>query len=197
VFLMQSAATEAGVSIDPHAAELLTEQVGNDRLAIRSELDKLFTFVGDAGPVTVEHVAALIGDASTTTPDAILDAALFGDVESLDAGVQRLRVEGGSPASLASQMLRQLILLWTMGVTIESGASVRTAVDRARPPVFSRRRASVEAALRRWSANELIWARRVVGEAVAASRHTPLLEPALISSALHDIAARSQTLDRR
>jgi DNA polymerase III subunit delta len=196
VSFIHSAALDAGLSVDAEAVELLTEQLGGDRLAARSELEKLFAYAQDAGMVTAAHVNDLIGDASTSAPEEIGDAALSGDPEKLDSAFQRFRAAGGSPAALGSQVLRQLIALWGMRAMVESGASVRTALDRVRPPVYPRRREAVEAVLKRWPTGELTWARRVLNQAVAESRYLPALESALVANALSQIAARAQSLAR-
>jgi DNA polymerase-3 subunit delta len=196
VSFIQSAASEAGMRVDPDAMELLTEHLGGDRLAARAELDKLFLYVGESGPVSAESVEAIVGDTSEVRSDHIIDAALLGEAEALESGLDSLRAEGGSAVSLASTTLRHLVQLWTMRIAVDAGSPLSSALERARPPVFPRRRGAVEATLRRWPADDLAEARRDIDAAVLSTRLQPNLEMAIVSHSLHALARQAQRLVR-
>jgi DNA polymerase-3 subunit delta len=194
--LIHAAAEEAGLVIEPAALEILVENLGGDRLASRGELEKLFLYVGDQGPVSVADVEAVVGDTAEFRSDAIIDAALLGDSEALEAELGRLRAEGGSAAALGAQVLRHMLQLAAMRASMVGGLSAAAAVERARPPIFSRRRGAIEAQLKRWSVENLADERRNMAEAVALTRRQPALESAAISAALHAVALRSRRLTR-
>jgi DNA polymerase-3 subunit delta len=194
--LIHAAAEEAGLVIEPAAIELLLENLGGDRLASRRELEKLFLYVGDKGPVTAADVKAVVGDTAEFRSDEIIDAALLGDGEGLEAGLARLRAEGGSAAGLGAQLLRHMFQLAAMRASMLAGVSAAAAVERARPPIFLRRRAAIEAQLKRWQGNDLADARRRMAEAVTLTRRVPALESAAISAALHSLALQSRRLSR-
>ena len=196
VSFLQNAAAEAGMSLDPEAVELLAEHLSADRLAARSELAKLFLYVGEAGRVRPEDVQAVVAEAGELRPDQLIDAALMGEGEALESGLERLRAEGGSAAALASQALRSLIQVSSLRSAVEAGTPLAAALDRARPPLFARRRAATEAVVRRWPAADLAWARRRIAEAILASRRLPALDIALVSEALHGVAGRARRLGR-
>lgn len=189
--LIKSMAQDAGVVIDPDAFELLLMQLGADRLAIRNEMEKLFLYVGDGGRLTAEDVADLVGEVAAARADRIVDSALLGDAATVETELLRLASEGGSAASVASQGLRHLLALQSMRQTVEGGRSAREAIERARPPVFFRRKPAVEAALRAWSTEGLRDARSGLAAAVLQSRLQPALEFAVVSAALQRIAARA------
>jgi DNA polymerase-3 subunit delta len=192
--LVHAAAEEAGLVVEPAAVELLTESLGGDRLASRREIEKLFLYVGDRGQVTAADVEAVVGDIAEFRGDQIIDAALLGASEPLEAGLDRLRAEGGSAAGLGAQVLRHLIQLATWRAQIRTGRSVSAVLDRARPPVFSRRRPVVEAQLKHWQSRDLAEARRRMADAIALTRRQPALEGAAISAALHGIALQARHL---
>jgi DNA polymerase-3 subunit delta len=194
--LIHAAAEEAGLVIEPAALELLVESLGGDRLASRRELEKLFLYVGDQRVVGVADVQAVVGDTAEFRSDAIIDAALLGDSEALEAGLGRLRAEGGSAAALGAQVLRHMVQLAAMRASMLGGLSAAAAVERARPPIFSRRRSSIEAQLKRWSVDDLADERRNMAEAVALTRRQPALEGAAVSAALHAVALQSRRLTR-
>src|SRR5690606_18190844 len=62
--LIDEGSRKAGVRIEPDARELLVASLGADRAASRSELDKLFTYAHGQSVVTVDDVAAVVGDVS-------------------------------------------------------------------------------------------------------------------------------------
>ncbi len=193
---LHAAAEEAGITIAPAAAELLLESLGSDRLAARGELEKLFLYVGEAKAVAIEDVEAIVGDTTGAQTDRAIDAALLGESETLETELERLRSEGSSPVALGTLALRHLMHLQSLRVTVDSGTSPADAVRFAKPPVFFRRRTSVQAALSRWDADTLAGARRRIDRAVAETRLHPALESAIISEALHAIAQRAQRLKR-
>ena len=67
--LIRTAAEEHGVTIEPAALELLAENLGGDRLAIRGELEKLFLYAQDQRVVTLADVAAVVGDTTESHTD--------------------------------------------------------------------------------------------------------------------------------
>lgn len=191
---IRAAADEAGVRIDPGALELLAENLGGDRLAIRGELEKLFLYVGDAAHVMLADVEAVVGDTTASEMDTTIDAALLGDHEGLETGLARMRAEAGSPASLGAAALRHLLALQSLRASIDAGENVESAMNYARPPIFSRRRRTIAAELSRWPSRALIEARRRIDQAVYLTRVQPAIEDPAISEALHAIALMSRKL---
>jgi DNA polymerase-3 subunit delta len=189
-------AKAAGVTIEAGAAELLEAALSGDRLASRMELEKLFLYVGERGAVTAEDVVAIVGETAESAADAIIDAALLGESEALERELERLRAESGSAAGLGALALRHLLHLQSLAAAVESGVPAEAALDRARPPVFGRRRSAIAAELRLWPAADLAEARRRINDAIYASRLRPALENAAISDALHRLARRARQLKR-
>ena len=97
-----AAAEEAGITVEPPALERLMESLSGDRLAGRGELEKLFLYVGDAKSVTVEAVEAIVGETTGARTDAVIDAALAGNSETLEAAgfVPRAAAQARSAHSL-------------------------------------------------------------------------------------------------
>lgn len=191
-----AAGEEAGITIDPPAMELLLESLGGDRLASRGELEKLFLYVHDQKRVTIEDVEAIVGTTTESRTDQVIDAALLGDNEGLEAELDRQRADGASAAALGALALRHLLMLQGLRAAVDSGASPSRAVEMARPPVFFRRRPAVEATLQRWSSEALMGARKRIDRAVALTRVQPALDMAAISEALHDLALTARRMRR-
>src|SRR3712207_2522180 len=115
------------MTLQPEATELLAAHLGGDRLQSRGELDKLFLYVGAPGTVSAADVEAVVGDVAELRTDDVIDAALLGDHEALETGLDRLAAEGGSAAALAAQALRHLIQISGMRAGVDSGMSVSSA----------------------------------------------------------------------
>jgi DNA polymerase-3 subunit delta len=194
ISMIRVAAEAEGVLVESHALELLASILGGDRLASRRELEKLFLYVGGGGPVTAADVAAVVGETAEVRTEAIIDAALLGEHEALESGLERLPAEGGSAAALGAQMLRHLIQLAGLRATVDAGTSISGAVEGARPPIFFKRRSAVGEQLKRWRYPDLAEARRRIAESVALTRRLPGLENAAISEALHAIALDARRL---
>jgi DNA polymerase-3 subunit delta len=197
VSLIRAAATEAGVVIEPAALELLAASLGGDRLATRGELEKLFLYVGERGPVTLADVEAIVGNAAELRTDELIDAALSGDSEGLESALDRLRAEGGSPVGLASLALRHLMHLESLRGSVDAGISAGAAVERSRPPFFSTRRNAVMGQIERWPSAELSAARRRMADAIMTTRLISGLEGAAVSQALHETALQARRLRQR
>jgi len=193
---IHAAIEEVGLAIEGDALELLAAGLAGDRLATRSELEKLILYVGDRKVVTTADIEAVVGDTTESETDRIIDAALLGNHEELDTGLERLRAEGGSPSSLATLALRHLIHLQSLRLALDSGERADAVLRGARPPVNFRRKAAMEASLKRWPQEALREARRLADGAIYLSRLQPALEHAAISDAMHKIALTSRKLKR-
>jgi DNA polymerase-3 subunit delta len=194
--MVHAVCEEAGVAVEHGALELLLENLGGDRLAVRGELEKLVLYLGDQKTVTFDAVDAIVGDTTAAKTDHAIDAALLGDNEALELALARLRAEGGSPQALGALALRHLLQLQQLRAAVDAGERPNQAVNFARPPIFGRRKPAVEAEIVRWPSAALMQARRRVDRAVMQMRLQPALEDAAISEALHDIALTSRKLKR-
>jgi DNA polymerase-3 subunit delta len=75
--LVQRTARELGLSLEPAAAEALSDAIGSDSARLASELDKLALYVG-AKPITAAAVEALVGSQATNALQ-VGDALLAGN----------------------------------------------------------------------------------------------------------------------
>ena len=192
--LIRTAAEENGMTIEPAGLELLAENLGGDRLAIRGELEKLFLYAQDQRVVTLADVAAVVGDTTESHTDRTIDAALLGDSEAVETELGRMRAEASSFASLGAAALRHLLSLQTLRAAIDDGQGPSEVINYARPPIFSRRRSTIEAELSRWPSADIAEARRRMDQAIYRGRLQPSLEDAAISEALHAVALTARRL---
>lgn len=172
----------AGLTIEPVAKELLLSLLGQDRLTTRSELDKLATYAHGEGRVTVEHVEAIVADASALVLDHAIDGAFRGAFAAIEATTERAFGENGDVNGLLGAALRHATALHRARVTMENGGS--GGVD----GFYGSRRAAAEQQLRLWDAARLSKAVAALGDAIGRARREPRLAQAIAVRALWTVA---------
>ncbi|WP_274423152.1 DNA polymerase III subunit delta [Chelativorans sp. YIM 93263] len=176
------------LTIGLEARQILKANLGGDRLASRSELEKLALYCSGSGEVTAEDVRAAIGDASGVNMDTAIDAVFCGRISEFDTLFSR-HVAGGNPAFLVlSAALRNVQAMQIMREQVESGKTPAAAVASARPPVFFARRRAVEQALQRWTRAKLQAAGERLQGAILKSRQHPAMAVSLSRQALLALA---------
>ena len=189
--LIDSEMRAAGLTLAPDARALLLPLLGGDRAASRSELRKLILYAAGCGTVGVDEVTAIVSDASALALDDLVDAAFAGRPAELETQLAKACAAGSAVGSVFFAAQRQLAQLHKWRTAIEASGG-RFSVDALLPPVHFRRKNSVEAALRHWSAARLAAAMGDLANAVLASRRTPGLAETIAERALLSIAMRTR-----
>lgn len=178
---------EAGVSADPDALEELASRLGEDRMLLRREIEKLALYVGSGGRATAEDVLACVGDGSALDLEEALMAATAGDVALADRALEAAMAEGGSAVGLLRAALRHVQRLHL--------AASGTAPAALRPPVFFRHKPAFERALRVWSAPALAAAATALRDAEkrakSGSAARPMPDSALAKAAVLALARQA------
>jgi len=141
-----------GIAIAPDARHALKASLGGDRLATRSEIEKLALYARGDGRIELAHVIEIIGDVSAKSLDEATDSILIGDISQFDRAFSGWVNAGNAPFQLVSAVMRQLQQLELLRMAVDRGASASSAVGAARPPVFFSRRNTVERAVQKWTA---------------------------------------------
>jgi len=183
---------EAGVSAEPEALEELATRLGEDRLLLRREVEKLALYVGAGGRVRVEDVLACVGDGSALDVEEALMAATAGEVAAADRALDVALAEGSSPVGVLRAALRhvQRLQLAASGVAPEA----------LRPPVFFRHKPAFEKAVRLWSVPALAAAAEALREAEKRAKSGSATRPlpdAVVAKAAVLALARQAALRRR
>ena len=98
----------AGLAISLDARNLLKSSLGSDRLASRSEIEKLVLYSQGQKRIEIADVEAAIGDVSSTTADELVDAMLVGDVSGFDAAFAAMAAKGPGLQGLLAIVTRQV-----------------------------------------------------------------------------------------
>ncbi len=193
--LIDDELSRAGLTIGLEARQLLKNSLGGDRLASRSELEKLVLYCHGKTEVLAEDIQASIGDVSMLSQDAIVDAVLAGDLPACDQAFRRFTDTGANPFVVLSAIMRQLQLLQQLRNRLDTGkGNAASLVAGSRPPVFFARRTTVEKALVRWDASLIARMLSRLQEAILKTRRNadlaaPICRQLLMSACLE--AART------
>ena len=142
--------------IDPEALLFLADQLGADRAASRSEVDKLVLYVGDTRRIDLDAVESCVADASVLSLEDALFAATAGDVAAADRALERAIADGAAPVGIARSLLYHFHKLRRARLAVEqNGASPADATRAVRPPVYFRRTGAFTRALALWSVQSL------------------------------------------
>ncbi len=149
--------TAAGLTIDRETVDLLASRFGGDRAIVRSELDKLITYMAGAdrrqgSRVSREDAAACIGDSGAASLDAVAEATGLGDLAALETALRRTRGEGTNAVTILRAVARHFDRLLFAATAVEAGTPPDKAVASLRPPVFFKAVPGFRRQLERWSA---------------------------------------------
>ena len=182
----------AGLEITDDATIYLCDNLGNDRMVSRSELDKLVVYAMGSGTIALEDAALCVGDSSAMTLEDIAFATASGDQALLSQGLRRAFDEGLDPIAVVRAVLRHFQRLHLAAGRAGGGATIDQAMKALRPPVFFRRADAFRAQLRRWRAPALMAALGALTDAEADCKTTGLPAETMCGRALMRLAASGQ-----
>ncbi len=185
--LIETTLAERGLTIEREACAALAGLLGGDRLATRSELDKLATYCGDAGRVTLADVEACVGDGAALGLDALAVSVADGDLAALDRGLARAWREGLSPVAVLRAVARHVERLHRVAARIQAGEPPEAAIRKDRPPHF-RITQALSRQQRAWSAARAARALERLMEAEIGCKSTGMPAETLCAQALMAIA---------
>ena len=146
----------ASLRIAPDARGALTDLLGGDRQASRNEVRKLTLFAHGEGEVTLDHVMAVVADASEMKLDPIVDGAFAGKPELVETEFAKAMIAGTYPGVIISTAQRQAAWLHKSALALAEGTPVSTLLEGGFPRLHFSRKAGVEIALRNFSAPRLL-----------------------------------------
>jgi len=182
--LIDAEVSAANLAIAPGAKAFLVSQLGQDRLSTRSELEKLVLYARGAGDITLDHVAAIVCDASNLIVGEAVDAAFDGGFAALDARLRHIFGGASDYHALLAAALRHGLELHRAQRDAEEGPREGSGFASA----GFRQKESFERHLRAWTRPSLGRAIDTLAEAVASARREPKLGPSLAARALLTIA---------
>ena len=123
------------ISISQDALSLLISRLGSDRMASRSEIEKLALYAGPNGQITSDDIEALLGDSSAQAIDLFMKTVISGDIAGLSPLLAKARQEEIAPILILRQMAGLLRQIYEVRSLIEQGTPAANALSQLRPPV--------------------------------------------------------------
>jgi DNA polymerase-3 subunit delta len=99
---------ELGASAEPAAMDWLAQRLGEDRMLLRRELEKLALYVGEGGKVGVEDAVACVAEGSALGLEEALTAAMSGDLATADRALETAFAEGANAVQVVRAALRHV-----------------------------------------------------------------------------------------
>jgi DNA polymerase-3 subunit delta len=174
------------------ARAALMALLGGDRQASRNELRKLTLFAHGEGEVTLDHVMAVVADASEMKLDPIVDGAFAGRPELVESEFAKAMVAGTYPGVIISAAQRQAAWLHKSALAIAEGTPVSTLLDSGFPRLHFSRKPMTETALRNFSAAKLVAIIEQLATAALDMRKQTSLAAAIAQRTLLAIAANAR-----
>ena len=189
--LVTQVLSEHGLRADDDALLALQSLLGADRAASRNELEKLALYCHERGRVTLEDVRAVCADAAAHMMPDMLDAFFTGKAMEGTRLFASLLAEGTPGAAMLQAAANHVAKLRELRAAMARGATATEAVNRARPPVFFRRRPAMARQLGLWPEEKLAIADESIWQAMRTARAMPELEAQLAERCLLGLAMRA------
>lgn len=178
-----------GSRIEPEALAMLCGALPPDRMAQRSEVEKLALYAGKDATITVDDVTACVQDAGAAEMDDLVFAIGGGQAKRAALLCDRLFDEQTSPVALLRTAQRHFLRLhWARGQMDQAGLSAADAVKKLQPPVFWKNADAMAAQVRRWSPTRLEAALSRLYEAEAQIKRTGAPDHAICARLLLSLA---------
>jgi DNA polymerase-3 subunit delta len=177
--LLERTLRDAGIAIDADARDTLVSLLGGDRLATRSELEKLSLYAADKKRIEYEDVRAVIADSSALALDDVVDAAAAGEPEAALAAFAKARAAGIAAGSVIGAAIRHVATLHKLSLRVERGESPSRVVDDPALRIHFRRKSRFERALGRFGPAALERTLAGLGTSALAARRSAELADAI------------------
>src|SRR5215469_18560015 len=182
----------ASLKIVPDARASLMTLLGGDRQASRNELRKLTLFAHGEGEVTLDHVMAVVADASELKLDPIVDGAFAGKPDLVETEFQKAMIAGTYPGMIIASAQRQAAWLHKSALAIADGAPASSVLDGGFPRLHFSRKPMVEIALRNFSPARLAAIIDQLGTAALDMRKQTALAAVIAQRTLMSIAVNAR-----
>jgi DNA polymerase III subunit delta len=188
---------DAGMRLAPDAQVLLLERLGADRALSRGEIEKLILYAQGRTEITIDDVAAVVGDASDFMMDQIISAAASGKGAIAVRDFDRACAAGDSPQTLLLASQRYFLRLHALRAAVESGKSMDEAMRSLRPPVHFKQKDVMAVQCQAWPLGRLSAALARISLAIKNSRLKADIEEPIAERLLIDLATAARQSQRR
>jgi DNA polymerase-3 subunit delta len=163
--------------IDSDALNWLSANISGDRLKVRSELEKIYTYKGhEQGAITLDDVIAICGQAGAQSLDDLIYAMAGNNPQKALKSYVTLMEEGTSEIALLRAMQNHFRRLHIVKARVTEGEMLDSAMKTLVPPIFFKQERGFKAQAQRWTLAtlEAILQRLAELEAQSKQSNTPV-----------------------
>jgi DNA polymerase III subunit delta len=134
--------TEAGsrgFRLDPAAARMLVERMGENTMRLATEIERLSVWAGQDGEVTAEDLESMIVDTSEEATWALSDAVVGRDRAAALRAAERLSTQGEAVTPIVYQAARRLRDAHLAAVELEGGTPPKEVEGKLRMHPYAAR----------------------------------------------------------
>ena len=128
------------ITIAPGALEHWLPLLEGDHALATGEIEKMALYKGygkiDGAVVSLDDIQSVAAGGQSASIDSIINDALSGDIDAMDAGFRRAVAGKVSPIGILFGLQRQIMRLCEASIKMHGGDSAGQAMRSLRPPVF-------------------------------------------------------------
>lgn len=189
---------EYKLEIDREARYFLKSNLGGDRYASKSEIEKLCLYCLGDGYITLEAVQAVISDAANLSHDSVIEAVFEGNLIQAEISFDRFLQMGGNMIWLLSGLVRQFQQVQNIhSIMLQEDLSIKTAMEKIKPPIFYKKRSLVERICRYWQLKDIMDGLNKLQQLTLDIRKMPHFQEMLVRKLILSFAALSRRLSNR
>jgi DNA polymerase-3 subunit delta len=160
-------------AIDHDALSWLLSRLGNDRMQVRGELEKLILYASSNGggplkkPISIDldAVTASAGDAGVLSLDSLADAVASGNLADIDRYLDLALQQGVQPIGAIRSVSKRFIQLHFVVGSAARGETIERLMSALRPPIFFKNRHAFQAQTKFWPLSRIGQALDILCEA--------------------------------
>lgn len=164
---------QAGISLNSDVLQYLASQMGNDRYVTRMEVDKIITYIGDAGTLSLEEARQLADYNRDAETDVAAYALADKNVGALDMALKRLLDEQVVPIIYLRGLSRYFQELYQIKLAAGDG-SIEAYVESMRPVVHFRKKPHLIRHAKNWSYDHIARALELISAAELATKSSDI-----------------------
>lgn len=153
------------LQIDASTKQILLQQLGGDYLLSKSEIEKLCLYCAHKEQITTADIMAIISNVSAVNLSEIIDHLLLGELPQFNNNFEKYIASGESAIAILNSAIRQFSQLQALRYELDNGQNASQLIEKIRPPVFFKRKKTLETALKLWPVSTINRALAMLQEA--------------------------------
>ena len=154
--LLEKFQKEHSITFDSDVKSFLLNNLSNDRLVIKNELEKiLLSLSKDDRKVDIEKLKYILHDSAHTDFQQINNSILFGNIEKGSKSLEKLLNLGTNPVAILKSLNNYIMRIRLTQVELSKGKQFDEAIKILRPPVFWKEKSDFKRHCLMWPANEI------------------------------------------